>query len=47
VLNQRFPIRYDDPKEFDGTDLEEAKYKERFEQIGIEMIYTMENIDKF
>jgi arsenate reductase len=43
----RFPIQYDDPKEFDGTDLEEEKYQERFEQIGIEMIYTMENIDKF
>lgn len=38
--DQRFPIRYDDPKEFDGTEQEEAKYKERFEQIGIEMIYV-------
>lgn len=36
----RFPIRYDDPKEFDGTDLEEIKYKERFKQIGTEMIYV-------
>ncbi|MDZ7763692.1 MAG: hypothetical protein U5K00_04605 [Melioribacteraceae bacterium] len=30
----RFPIRYDDPKEFDGTELEEEKYDERVEQIG-------------
>ena len=41
---QRFPIRYDDPKEFDGTDLEEEKYKERFEQIGIEMIFVFNKI---
>lgn len=41
---QRFPIRYDDPKEFDGTDLEEAKYRERFEQIGVEMLYTFGQI---
>jgi arsenate reductase len=41
---QRFPIRYDDPKEFDGTDLEEAKYKERFEQIGIEMLFVFNKI---
>jgi arsenate reductase len=40
----RFPIRYDDPKEFDGTELEEEKYKERFEQIGIEMLFVFNNI---
>jgi len=37
---KRFPIKYDDPKEFDGTELEATKYAERFEQIGIEMIYV-------
>lgn len=36
----RFPVKYDDPKEFDGTEIESQKYKERFEQIGVEMIYT-------
>ena len=41
---KRFPIKYDDPKEFDGTDLEEAKYIERFEQIGIEMIYVFKRV---
>lgn len=35
----RFPIRYDDPKEFDNTEIEEAKYDERVEQIGSEMLY--------
>jgi arsenate reductase len=43
---QRFPIRYDDPKEFDGTDLEEEKYKERFEQIGIEIIYVFSKVQE-
>lgn len=42
----RFPIRYDDPKEFDDTELESEKYKERFEQIGIEMIYVFSQINK-
>jgi len=37
---KRFPITYDDPKGFDSTELEKAKYAERFEQIGIEMIFT-------
>ena len=38
----RFPVKYNDPKEFDNTDLETKKYEERFEQIGIEMLYTFE-----
>lgn len=35
----RFPIRYEDPKEFDGTEQEEDKYNERVEQIGREMLF--------
>lgn len=42
----RFPIRYDDPKEFDGTEFEEEKYKERFEQIGTEMVFVFDTINK-
>ena len=42
----RFPIRYDDPKEFDDTDLEETKYNERVEQIGREMFFAFSNIAK-
>jgi arsenate reductase len=42
--DSRFPIRYDDPKEFDGTELEEIKYRERFEQIGIEMLFVFSKI---
>lgn len=40
----RFPIKYNDPKEFDETDLEEKKYKERFEQIGTEMLFAFKNV---
>lgn len=42
----RFPIRYDDPKKFDNTDLEESKYNERVEQIGREMFYSFANVKK-
>jgi len=41
---KRFSIKYEDPKEFDGTTLEEEKYRERFEQIGIEMIFVFKEI---
>lgn len=41
----RFPIRYDDPKEFDGTELEEEKYDERVEEIGKEMLYTFSKVE--
>lgn len=41
----RFPIRYDDPKEFDDTDLEEKKYDERVQQIGIELLYAFSKIN--
>lgn len=43
--DNRFPIRYDDPKEFDNTDFEEVKYLERFEQIGIEMLYVFGKVN--
>lgn len=42
----RFPIRYEDPKKFDNTDLEESKYNERVEQIGREMFYSFANVKK-
>ncbi|MBU0474055.1 MAG: protein-tyrosine-phosphatase [Bacteroidetes bacterium] len=40
----RFPVKYNDPKEYDDTDFETQKYSERFEQIGIEMLYTFSRI---
>ena len=37
----RFSLPYDDPKTFDGTDLESDKYDERCRQIGREMMYIL------
>ena len=43
---KRFPIKYEDPKKFDNTDLESEKYTERFDQIGTEMLYVFNNVVK-
>lgn len=37
---KRIPITYDDPKDFDGTDLEEKAYRERTREIGREMMFV-------
>lgn len=37
--SKRVSIPYDDPKEFDGSDQESAKYDERCRQISGEMLY--------
>lgn len=42
---KRFAIRYNDPQKYDGTELEESKYKERFEQIGIEMLFAFSKVN--
>jgi len=39
----RIPLLYDDPKAFDGTELEIQKYDERCAQIAAEMIYVFSN----
>lgn len=36
----RFPVKYDDPKAFDNTDLMDSKYAERSLQIGEELWYV-------
>lgn len=41
---KRFPIRYDDPKAFDGTNVMDAKYTERSLEIASEMNYVFSNI---
>jgi arsenate reductase len=41
---KRLPIRYDDPKAFDGTDLMNAKYAERSLEIASEMYYVFSKI---
>jgi len=41
----RFPIKYDDPKAFDGTELMNEKYSERSLQIASEMYYVFSQIN--
>ncbi|MBR10994.1 MAG: protein-tyrosine-phosphatase [Rickettsiales bacterium] len=41
---QRIPVRYDDPKEFDDTPLESEMYYERSKQIASEMFYVFSKI---
>jgi arsenate reductase len=40
----RFPIKYDDPKAFDDTELMDEKYSERSLQIASEMYYVFSQI---
>lgn len=40
----RFPIMYDDPKMFDGTDIEDEKYTELSLQISSEMYFVFSQI---
>tara|TARA_R100000306_G_scaffold742_2_gene1966 strand:- start:35480 stop:35911 length:432 start_codon:yes stop_codon:yes gene_type:complete len=41
---KRIPITYEDPKAFDNTDEEEAKYKERSLQIATELQYVFQQL---
>lgn len=43
---QRIPVRYEDPKAFDDTEIESEKYDERSLQIASEMIYVFSQIKK-
>jgi arsenate reductase len=42
----RIPVRYEDPKAFDGTELEAEKYDERSLQIASEMLYVFSKIKR-
>lgn len=42
----RIPVRYEDPKEFDGTPEEALRYDERSLQIASEMFYVFSQIEK-
>lgn len=42
---KRIPITYEDPKEFDGTDLEADKYTERSIQIATETYYILKQLN--
>jgi arsenate reductase len=41
---KRIAITYNDPKDFDGTSQETAKYKERVLQIGREILFTFSQV---
>ena len=41
---KRLPIRYEDPKAFDGTDLMDAKYSERSLEIASELYFVFSQI---
>jgi arsenate reductase len=43
---KRFPLRYEDPKAFDDSPLEETMYIERSHQIGAELFYLFEKVSK-
>ncbi len=40
----RIALTYDDPKEFDGSELEIAKYAERVHEIGREILYAFSQV---
>lgn len=40
----RIALTYDDPKNFDGTPLEEAKYAERVQEIGRELLFAFSQV---
>lgn len=42
----RFPIKYDDPKAFDNTDVMDKKYAERSLEIASEMYYVFSRINQ-
>jgi arsenate reductase (thioredoxin) len=41
---RRFPLRFEDPKAFDGTELEEKMYSERSRQIGAELFLIFKKV---
>lgn len=44
--DKRFPLRYEDPKAFDDTEEEAARYTERSQQIGAELVLLFKNISE-
>ncbi len=43
---KRFPLRFEDPKGFDDSPLEEKMYTERSRQIAAELFYLFEKVSK-
>ena len=45
-MEKRISLPYDDPKDFDGSSQEEAKYLERVNEIGKEILYAFSRVGK-
>lgn len=43
--DKRIPLRYEDPKAFDDTNLEEEKYDKRSMQIATELLYVFSQVE--
>lgn len=43
---KRFPLRFEDPKAYDGSPLEEKMYSKRSRQIAAELFYLFEKVSK-
>lgn len=43
-IEKRIPLRFEDPKAFDGTDQEEKMYTERSHQIGAELFLIFQKV---
>ncbi|MDF1697875.1 MAG: hypothetical protein P1U56_18650 [Saprospiraceae bacterium] len=43
-MKHRIPLRYKDPKAFDGTELEEKAYKDKVKEVGREMVFLFQEI---
>lgn len=44
--DERIAVRYEDPKKFDGTELEELKYRERSTQIASELFFVFRKVQE-
>ena len=44
-MEKRISLPYNDPKDFDGTSQEEAKYAERVREIGTEILYAFSQVN--
>ena len=45
-VSVRVATTYDDPKSFDGTDLQDQKYLERCKQIGLDCLYVFHEVSR-
>jgi len=44
-MEKRISLPYNDPKDYDGTNLEKDKYLERVNEIGREILYAFSMVN--